>query len=207
MRVNAGNGKSNVGSEDLPLFEREYFIQTRKEIDTEKRERDRLLHFAILVLVGVPVAALQKAELYRHVFSWAALFVEVPLLIILSAMFWARWKKLTQIADRWYVLLYLLRKHLGNERAGHFLEQTVVDGLSKRRYVRKDAILNFCLCLPVYVIMIATFINYVSVGLSIHGLPSLVFALLHAISSFLLLARRIRASDRLRGALDEAVLK
>lgn len=43
-------------------FDREYFIQTRKEIDTEKRERDHILNIAIIVLGALGFAFIQKDE-------------------------------------------------------------------------------------------------------------------------------------------------
>ncbi|HUI08619.1 MAG TPA: hypothetical protein VL486_16585 [Verrucomicrobiae bacterium] len=43
-------------------FEREYFVQTRKEIDTEKQERNKILNYAILA-TGAVSLVLSKPEL------------------------------------------------------------------------------------------------------------------------------------------------
>ena len=41
-------------------FEKEYFIQTRQEIDTEKRERDRILNFIVLILGAIGFALIRE---------------------------------------------------------------------------------------------------------------------------------------------------
>lgn len=192
MERSADNTVPDLSKTTLPGFEREYFIQTRKEIDTEKRERDRLLHFAILLLGGVSVVVLQKSDMVHFLMSPAAVFLEIPLLIILTLMFWLRWKKLSQIADRWYVLYHLLRHYLGEARVKHFLEHIVVDSFRTRRYVRKDFAMNLCLCFPIYVIMIVCSLNCFAIRCSTYGAFLLLLVVSHIVISFCLLWRPVK---------------
>ena len=154
---------------EFPHFEREYFIQTRKEIDTEKRKRDRLLHFAILLLGGISALIIQRPDVTKFIDSTESLYIEIPLLIILTSMFWTRWKKLSQIADRWWVLFHMLEDYLGKQRTELFMEQIVIEGFSHRRYIRKDLVLNFCLCFPIYAIMITSSVKWIRDGLGQYG--------------------------------------
>jgi hypothetical protein len=153
---------------------------------------------------GLSIAVLQRSDVAEFMLAPTALYVEVPLLIILTSMFWARWKKLSQIADRWYVLFYLLKQYLGKERAKRFLEQSVLYGFRARRYVRKDAALNFCLCLPIYAIMVTSFLKSIKAGSLICGLLPLALAVFHAVGSFVLLARPMKVPSNLEDELSEA---
>ena len=82
-------------------FDREYFLQTRREIDTEKRERDHLLNFAVVILGALAFAVVQNEAARALVQEWYSLLFEVATLTILTSLFWVRKKKLQQIADRW----------------------------------------------------------------------------------------------------------
>ena len=59
MTESKENHTEHLANLEISEFDKAYFIQTRKEIDTEKQERDKLLHFAILFLTGISVAATQ----------------------------------------------------------------------------------------------------------------------------------------------------
>jgi len=138
---------------DMSDFEREYFLQTRREIDTEKHERDQLLNFAILVLGAIVFGVAQSENAQRFLEEATAPAIEVPALAITSTLCWIRRKKLQQIADRWFVLHLMLVEHFGSERAETSLEGIAVQGLRGRRYVWKDVVLNWALSLPLYVLL------------------------------------------------------
>lgn len=189
-----GGEKVEVPSKDAK-FLREYFIQTRKEIDTEKRERDKMLHFAIILLGGVLLFIVQSEKLLRFSHPLEATLFELSLLIIISSMFWIRWKKMCQISDRWYVLFGILENYLGKERSKIFLEKTVLNGFKTRRYVCKDAWLNLALCLPIYLVMIKTsFRDFDNLFNVMHGF---IIALAHGIISFKILSRPMKKPGNL----------
>ena len=150
----------NFNTAEMPIFIRDYFIQTRAEIDTEKRERDRLLHFAIILLGGVMVVLLRREGFVDFGASVEGIALGVSLLTILTSLFWIRWKKLCQIADRWYVLHHLLEDYLTGKQAKFFLEEIVIEGFKNKRYVRKDLVLNFALCLPIYFMIVRWAVNF-----------------------------------------------
>lgn len=189
---NLGKDPENSQAKGMSIFERRYFIQTRKEIDTEKRERDRLLHFAIILLGGVTAVLFQRSDFLTFILSPEGILVEASLLIILTSIFWARWKKLCQIADRWYVLFKLLKDTLGEDRTKFLLEQTVIDDFNKKRYVRKDAVLNFSFCLPIYLCMLRASVGFLDNKNAGWAILSVVLIITHLILSFLLLSRPMK---------------
>lgn len=140
-------------------FIRAYFIQTRKEIDTEKRERDQMLNFALLVLgaIGFAVAQSETAQIFLH--KPEALAIEIPALIIISSLFWIRYKKLYQISDRWFTLHRIAIRHFGKKRVQEMLEGIVVNNLTRWRYIRKDFMLNIAFCSPIYGLIIIQWID------------------------------------------------
>ncbi|MFB3880999.1 MAG: hypothetical protein ACE149_07030 [Armatimonadota bacterium] len=139
---------------ELDEFAKAYFIQTRSEIDTEKRERDQMLNFAILVLGAIGFAICGSGEAQTFLRQPEALAVEVPALAIVSSLLWVRRKKLQQIADRWFVLERMALRHFGQKSTGEMLEGVVCRNLTTWRYIAKDFVLNFILSSPIYGLLI-----------------------------------------------------
>ena len=61
MTMNDLKNQSNIP--EMTDFGREYFIQTRKEIDTEKQERNKILNYAVNSMGSGLGAALKAAYL------------------------------------------------------------------------------------------------------------------------------------------------
>ena len=133
---------------ELNDFYKDYFIQTRKEIDTDKIERDRLLHFVIILFGGVLVLFTQENLSRELLNTTIEVLLHFSFLIIVTTIFWVRWKKMSHIADRWNTLYKILEK--SGEEITVFLENKVIQGLKKRRYVRQDVFLCLSFCLPSY---------------------------------------------------------
>ena len=136
------------------LFIRDYFMQTRKEIDTEKHERDRLLHFVIIVIGALAFAVIQSEAALRFAMTWYALGFEVAGLAAVTSLFWVRRKKLNQIADRWHVLLDIVRECEVTIPEEISLERIVVQEFDKRRYLKKDLWLCVIMCAPLHVLVL-----------------------------------------------------
>jgi len=138
-------------------FDRDYFIQTRKEIDTEKRERDQMLNFAILVLGAIGFVIYQSETAQKFLREPEAMAIEIPALVIISSLFWVRYRKLRQISDRWFTLNRMLLRYFDEKRVEEMLEGIVVKDLKEWRYIKKDIILNIALCLPIYGLLLIPF--------------------------------------------------
>lgn len=176
---------------ELTEFEREYFIQTRKEIDTEKGERDKLLNFAVIVLGALGFAVVQSDAAKEFLQKPHSLMLEVSTLIILTSLFWVRRKKLQQIADRWYTLYRMAVRRLGKQCAAEMMEAVVIRDFEKARYLRKDVVLNIALSLPIYTLLFVS-----AVGLTLHTIMRVLIPVLivtvHASVSFALLAPKMQ---------------
>lgn len=176
---------------ELTEFEREYFVQTRKEIDTEKRERDQLLNFAVIVLGALGFAVVQSEKAMEFLKQPHSLMFEVSTLVILTSLFWVRRKKLQQIADRWYTLYRMEVKRLGKQRADQLMEAVVIRGFEKARYIRKDVVLNIALSLPIYTLLFVSAFGLTLPAIICILIPALIVAV-HASFSFALLATKMR---------------
>jgi hypothetical protein len=106
-------------------FLREYFLQTRREIDAEKESRDRLLNFIILAIGAVGFTMFQSEKADTLLAHPCALIIELSILVTITALFWLRRKKLQQIADRWFVLGNLLSRHFDEIAIEESLEAIV----------------------------------------------------------------------------------
>lgn len=130
-----------------------YFIQTRQEIDTEKRERDNLLNFAIAVIGAIAFGILQSPDPWKifdhHLSGWFG----VSLLLMVTSLFWIRRKKLQQVADRWYVLGHLAKTY-PSDFPKYSLESMVCPRLESKYYTFKDFFLAFAFSTPVYILLI-----------------------------------------------------
>ncbi|MBB3083287.1 hypothetical protein [Geodermatophilus sabuli] len=138
--------------DDMSEFERVYFTQTRTEVENDKRERDVLVNIAVAVVGGGTFIV--AANLRTILASELIILVAIPGLALVTCFMWIRREKLTQIADRWVVLHSLLSRRLGEDWVNLSLEERVVQGLHKRRYVDKDLALKIALSGPVYGILV-----------------------------------------------------
>jgi uncharacterized membrane protein YraQ (UPF0718 family) len=141
---------------ELNSFEREYFLQTRKEIDNEKHERDVILNIAVAILGGLAFAFLKDTnkdskDQIQPIFG---LLLTVSGLAIITSLLWLRKKKMQQIADRWHVIRNLVSKVREPGENGRFLEEIACDGLNKRSYTVKDTVLAIVLSTPFYSILL-----------------------------------------------------
>lgn len=173
-------------------FVRAYFMQTRDEIDTEKRERDQILNFAILVLGAFGFAVAQSETAQRFLQEPEALALEIPALVIISTLLWIRYKKLQQISDRWFTLHRIAVRHFGKEHVDETLEGVVVKDLTTWRYIRKDFMLNIALCLPVYGLLLLQLLIGYSVGQGWQIVLPMAAIVLHLVSSSAILGRKLR---------------
>jgi hypothetical protein len=176
----------------LTHFLTEYIIQTRKEIDTEKRERDHILNFAVVILGAIAFAVYQSETAQRFLFEPLSLIIQCTALVVITSLFWVRWMKLRQIADRWFVLHRILLRRLGEEEAADFLESLVAPQLLTTRYIRKDLVLNYALSSPIYCLLIAhCYIGFTRIEPILIAFPlAVIFA--HIIISEMVLNRTIR---------------
>ena len=134
---------------EMSQFEREYFIQTRKEIDSEKHERNTILNYAVIATGALSVIMGRSAESGQFFQSSDALFIYIPLLLLISALFSARRTKLRQIGDRWFALYDLLDVEgmLGKWTP---LERVVCEGIARKRYLSEDLLQHLALSSVVY---------------------------------------------------------
>jgi hypothetical protein len=137
-------------------FFRAYFIQTRQDIDTEKRERDQMLNFAIATLGAIGFAVVQSETAQQFLQTPFSFLFEIAVLAVLTSLFYIRRKKLQQISDRWYVLYRLAAGFFGKQRADEMVEGVIVRCLPTPRYFLKDYVLNIALSSPIYVMIAIT---------------------------------------------------
>ena len=187
------DGQKKMGSDpmkDFIEFDRAYFIQTRLEIDTEKRERDRILNFAVVVLGALGFAVVQSdnaQEIFKQPHSLA---FQVSTLIILTSLFFARRMKLRQIADRWYTLSHMLKRYYGEDRAATYMEVVVLRGFKHARYVKKDVVLCLSLSLPIYSLVGVTSLSlFLPLGLRL-AIPFVIIGT-HVFVSLCILGRKL----------------
>jgi len=162
-------------------FQRAYFIQTRQEIDTDKKIRDTTLNFAVFVLGAVGFVVLKSDNAGDFVRSTNGFVLSLSALLIITSLFYARREKMTQIVDRWFVLHHLLKQNpdwLGTECT---LEALVSIGFSEprrrlQRYITKDFWLSTAFCCPLFP---ATVLFQPVVGLLVTLAFLLLIALLH----------------------------
>ncbi|WP_424348521.1 hypothetical protein [Kocuria sp. CH-021] len=161
-------------------FERDYFRQTRSEIDSDKRERDLFLNFAILIIGGGAAIAVGQTDflaaierddnpLHEQINHPAMFAVILPGLSIITALIWMRREKLVQIGIRWMVLHTMLSgrlrerppdtteaKRLGSLKMPDTLEAKMLDRFSSPgRAVRKEVILVLAVSTPIYALLVA----------------------------------------------------
>jgi hypothetical protein len=145
-------GDHHARLDEPSTFVREYFMQTRREIDTVKRQRDLILNFAILVIGAVSFAVIKSQEARDFVKTqWEGAAVGVPALIFITSLFWLRYRKLQQIKDRWRVLHSIAESKLGPLFVRIMLESKVVPHLDKWTYhIWRDFVPCIMFCVPIY---------------------------------------------------------
>lgn len=140
---------------EMPERLLEYIVQTRSEIDTEKRERDQILNFIVVTLGGLAFATvlrLSVAPIDLTLFQRnpkPVFWVSAGAMAFIFGFFLVRREKLRQIADRWFSLAHVLKDAFGEANVVSFLLETHVckqlctsSGLWPPRYQRKDMLLN-----------------------------------------------------------------
>ncbi|MBU0513141.1 MAG: hypothetical protein KJ621_00085 [Proteobacteria bacterium] len=179
---------------DNSSFFREYFIQTRKEIDTEKRERDRILNVIVIVLGAIGFGLAQGDKGYHILYQPYAIIIEISILIIITSLFWVRRKKIEQISDRWFVLYHIFIKYFQKDSSDIFLERIVYEGFKKRRYVRKDFVLNISLSLPIYGLLTLSILYsfWLTNNFFLKILIAAVLIIFHFVISSLILYRKLK---------------
>jgi len=141
-------------------FELQYFIQTRREIDTEKQERNKLLNYAVLATGAFSLALAQIEKSTQFLMSPWAFCLYIPLLFLISGLVAARRIKLQQISDRWLTLYDILRvREVAKDWIS--LEDTVVKGLKGKRYLYEDFWLHLGLSLIVYGLIVSVVVRLV----------------------------------------------
>ena len=175
----------------LTGFDLEYFIQTRKEIDTEKRERDHILNVAVVVLGALSFAFIQTDKTKEFLMKPQSIALEISTLAILTSLFWTRYMKLRQIADRWYTLYNLLYRYFGVSKSNEYMEGIVIKGFSQARYLKKDVFLCIALSLPIYCLIVITVFNFSFCVLFKIGICLIVIGL-HIILTLFLLCRKFK---------------
>jgi hypothetical protein len=129
-------------------FRKAYFVQTRQEIDTEKRERDHILHLVVLVLGALGFAIIQSEKAQEFLKNRYSLLMDAGTVVLFMALFWLRRAKMQQIADRWFVLRSMLKSGDIGIPEDKSLEALVTTGLQGRRYLRKDWVVCWAVCIP-----------------------------------------------------------
>ena len=180
------NGEDTTGSQpsrsrpDIHQFEIQYFIQTRREIDTEKQERNKLLNYALLATGAFAFALAQVEGSTDFLTSSWALGLYLPLLLLISGIVAARRMKLSQIFDRWKTLYSMLQSsQFGQDWTP--LEETVTKEIEGPRYLFEDFALHLGLSAMVYGLMIITMFRLISNGQGHWPLLVIAFVVLHLV--------------------------
>ncbi len=168
-------------------FHTKYFVQTRQEIDTEKRERDKLLNFAVVILGALGFTFAQSGPAQELLREPYAIAMEAATLAVITSLFWVRRKKLQQIADRWFTLWRMVQHHFP-DREDEFLEAVVVKGLRGKRYVTKDVVLNLTLAIPIYCLLFFT-VTHLSLHWLLRVLVPMCVVSLHILTSWKILGK------------------
>ena len=177
---------------DPSNFDQAYFIQTRKEIESEKHERDVLLNFAILVLGAVGFGLFQSSTAQQFIREPMSLAVEIPALTIISTLFWVRYQKLKQISERWFSLSYLSKTLFDQQKINFMLETIVTKSLTTWRYIRKDFLLNISFSLPFYGLLLVQVIDGIIQAQWWRIVIAFSVFLLHIITCSFLFSRKFR---------------
>ena len=136
--------------ENLSEFEIQYFIQTRKEIDTEKQERNKLLNYGVVATGALTLGIMQIDKSFEILSTPLSLLIYFSLQLFIFGIVVARRVKLRHIADRWETL-YDFLQHRNLDRELLWLEKKVIAGFNnRRRYLWEDFVLYCSLNIIVF---------------------------------------------------------
>ena len=172
-------------------FHREYFIQTRQEIDTIKREMNQFLYFSVFI-VGAIGFAIARGDNAQEFFAqpWA-LATEIATLAIVTSLFWLRRLNLQQIADRWFVLRRIVHRHFPSTKVEEMMEGLVCKRLERSTtYTKQEYILNLAISAPVYGLLTVTGLKGFGLAWQWGLAVAWTIAVAHVIASAFLLRHR-----------------
>jgi len=135
-------------------FAREYFFQTRKEIQRQKRERDCALALAVLAMGAVACVLAFNRNFMGFLKGPRGFVVPLVSLVSVTGLFWWRYGRLRQIAERWYVLHDMIKEHLDAGPAARTLEAVVTGGFAQGKFLCTDLVLNFVFACPFYALLL-----------------------------------------------------
>ncbi len=176
-------------------FEKEYFIQTRKDIDSEKLVRERMFNYSILLfnahiaIYGI-LNEFDISGLTLNAFSFTFF---IMLMLSISGLFYARHRKLVQIAHRWVILQSMLIKTFGEEYASRTLESRVMTSFTSKGYLLKDKILGLSLLIPTYML----FLIHCSYSTPLLNIIAVMIVSLHMILFWFFLFQKIKIGPKI----------
>lgn len=181
----------NLHKTEITEFELEYIMQTRREIDTEKQERNKLFNYAILATSAFTLAIAQIEKSTEFLTKKGAFAFYIPLLILISSIVATRQMKLRQISDRWLTIYeIILKRNIAKDWKS--LEEIVVEGLKGKRYILEDLLLHFGLSIIVYSLMLTATIRINELSFWI---ISIIIIIIHIITTLLLFLRPIKINE------------
>lgn len=139
---------------DLSPAEISYLEQTRKECDTEKVQKDKVLQYAFLVVGGTSIYGLTNLDQKTIVNAWTSIIISLAILvIIIGLMNWRRQKFRAQ-GYRMVVLWGLIKS--GTRKGCNWIgiEEIIVNGLKKNVHGRDDLLFVIGLTLPIEALII-----------------------------------------------------
>ena len=178
---------------ELTSFEQAYFIQTRQEIDSERRARDQLLIITVILLAAIAVAVLCSEWAQAFLEQPEALAVHIPALAILSTLFWLRRRKLQRMADGWFALRAMAARQFGLQQADELLEGITVRDLTRWRCVAEDFTLNVVFSLPIYCWLVLQATQGLAYAEGWRTVVSILAITMHVFYTYPVLGRRLRA--------------
>ena len=110
-----------------------YFEQTRKECDTEKTEKDKVLNYAILVSGGASVFGIYKIDFVSINQSIITILISTILLFTMVTLFGWRRQKIQAQALRWAVLKEIIDKRK-TDTDWITVEDIIIDGLKVNKH-------------------------------------------------------------------------
>jgi hypothetical protein len=160
----------------MDVFTQEYILQLHREIDTEKQERDKILHFTILLLTSYAIGIASELG-HSSLLIWpSSIYIGIPVISIIDVLFWLRIKKLFQIYDRWATLRNLVKHH--PLVSIHSIEEKVYSRRINRTYSIKDILIPLILSFPVIAAIVFSLYNVDKYILSIYyGISILILQL------------------------------
>lgn len=172
--------------------EKSYFEQTRKECDTEKIEKDKLLNYAFLVSGSAGILGLYKVNFDTLENSVLVSLISTTIIFTISVLFKWRRQKIQAQAYRWKVLKELIDSKKNPNTNWRTLEDIIVAGIDKNKHGIQDKLFFLALCLPfVCFLSIHTYNILIKSGkMYIIILPIIALSLI--IESYFALTKKLR---------------